>query len=236
MAIPLRLGLVVSSSFAMCLAFVAGCSSDSHPGRPENAAIVVPDYPPAMTGTENFADGKIAVEVTLGLPTHFHPGKDGEHEGSNGGAGGQHSGGHRGGGRHGGGMGGEGGYPGVEGSGESGHQGGDDDAPRPIVTGSTLPPAQLKLHLKNTSATEAVSCEVEDFNSALGNFAVFPSTYQLAAGQSETSETMTSRLGVAGTEIPVTVSLRIQGKVEKKVITLHLIPPPVKPADSESAK
>ncbi|MEO6992634.1 MAG: hypothetical protein ABI273_03295, partial [Lacunisphaera sp.] len=155
--------------------------------------------------------------------------------------GGQHSGGHHGGGRHGGGMGGgggmgsEGGYPGVDGSGESGHQG-DDDAPRPVVTGSTLPPAQLKLHLKNTSATEAVSCEVEDFNSALGNFAVFPSTYQLAAGQSAISETMTSRLGVEGTEIPVTVALSIQGKVEKKVITLRLIPSPTKPANSEPAK
>ncbi len=231
---PIRLSLVVSTSFAVCLAFVAGCNSDSYSDRPDNAAIVVPDYPPAMTGTENFADGKIAVEVTLGLPTHFHPGKDGEHGGSSGG--GQHSGSHRGGGRHSGGVGSEGGYPGVEGSGESGREIGSDDAPRPVVTGSTLPPAQLKLHLKNNSATDAVSCEVEDFNSTLGNFAVFPSTYQLAAEQSATSETMTSRLGVEGTEIPVTVALRIQGKVEKKVITLHLIPPPAKPAESEPAK
>lgn len=232
---PIRLSLVVSSSFALCLAFVAGCSSDSHPDRPENAAIVVPDYPPAMTGTENFADGKIAVEVTLGLPNHFHPGKEGEHGGSSGG--GHHGGGHRGGGRHGGGgMGGEGGYPGIEGSGESGHEGGDDEAPRPVVRGSTLPPAQLKLHLKNNSATDAVSCEVADFNSALGNFAVFPSTYQLAAGQSAISETMTSRLGVESTEIPVTVALRIQGKVEKKVITLHQIQPLAEPAGPEPAK
>jgi hypothetical protein len=231
---PIRLSLVVSSSFAVCLAFVAGCSSDSHSDRPENAAIVVPDYPPAMSGAENFADGKIAVEVTLGLPNHFHPGKDGGHGGSTGGGG--HHGGHRGGGRHGGGMGSEGGYPGVEGSGESAHEGGDDDAPRPVVRGSTLPPAQLKLHLQNNSATEAVSCEVEDFNSTLGNFAVFPSTYQLGAGQSATSETMTSRLGVESSEIPVTVALRIQGKVEKKVITLHQIPPVAKPADPAPAK
>lgn len=231
---PIRLSTVVSASFAVCLALVTGCSTDSHPDRPENAAIVVPDYPPAMKGTENFADGKIAVEVTLGLPNHFQPGKDGEHGGSTGGG---HRGGHHGGGRHGGGgMGGEGGYPGVEGSGESTHEGGDDDAPRPVVRGSTLPPAQLKLNLKNTSATEAVSCEVEDFNSTLGNFAVFPSTYQLAAGQSATSETMTSRLGVEGTEIPVTVALRIHGKVEKKVITLHQIPPPAKPVEPEPAK
>jgi hypothetical protein len=92
------------------------------------------------------------------------------------------------------------------------------------------------LHLQNNSATEAVSCEVEDFNSTLGNFAVFPSTYQLGAGQSATSETMTSRLGVESSEIPVTVALRIQGKVEKKVITLHQIPPVGKPADPAPAK
>lgn len=104
------------------------------------------------------------------------------------------------------------------------------------MRGSTLPPAQLKLHLKNNSATDAVSCEVADFNSALGNFAVFPSTYQLAAGQSAISETMTSRLGVESTEIPVTVALRIQGKVEKKVITLHQIQPLAEPAGPEPAK
>ena len=233
---PIRIRLAVATSFALCLVFAAGCSSDSHPERPENAAIVVPDYPPTMTGSEAFANGKIVVEVSLGMPTNFHAGKDGG-QGGSGGHHGSGGGGHHGGGRHGGGGMGNGGYPGVEGSGENDSGGSsDEDTPRPVVVGSTLPPAQLKLHLKNTSATEAVSCEVTDFNSNLGNFAVFPSTYQLAAGQSATSETMTSRMGVASDDIPVTVALRIHGQVESKVITLHLIPVPAKSAEPTPAK
>ena len=166
---PTRISLVVSTSFALCVAFAAGCSSDSHPERPENTAIVVPDYPPTMTGRDNFANGKLLVEVSLGMPTNFHAGK----EGKAGGGGGNHGGGgggHHGGGHHGGGGMGSGGYPGVDGSGESDSGGSsDEDTPRPVVMGSTLPPAQLKLHLENTSATEALSCEVMDFNSNLGN-------------------------------------------------------------------
>ena len=94
--------------------------------------------------------------------------------------------------------------------------------------GSNLPAAQLKLYLQNTSTTEAVACEVVDFNSALGNFAVFPSQYQLAAGQSAVSEMMTSRLGVDSDEIAVTVALRFGDHVEKKIVILHLLPPPGK--------
>ena len=113
---------------------------------------------------------------------------------------------------------------------------GDDDHPRAAVMGSTLPPAQLKLHLRNTSASDAVACEVVDFSSTLGNFAVFPSTYKLEAGQSAVSETMTSRLGVEGSEIPMTVAVRTNGQVEKKVIMVRLLPGVEKPGDAQAAK
>ena len=129
-----------------------------------------------------------------------------------------------------------GGYPGLEGSGEGSGGNSGDNSPRPVVTGSTLPPAQLKLHLRNMSATDAVTCEVVDFNSSLGNFAVYPSSYQIEAAQSVSSEIMTSRLGVEGSDIPVTVALRVHGQVEKKVITLHLLPVADKPTAPEPGK
>lgn len=118
-------------------------------------------------------------------------------------------------------MGGYGGEMGGDGppAGES-----DDDTPRPRMVGSTLPPAQLKIHFKNTTSGESISCEVADFSSSLGNFAVYPSNYKLEAGQSANSETMTSRLGVEGSAIPITVGIRVgNGEVERKVVTLRLI-------------
>jgi len=206
--------------FTLCLGITAGCSSDSRPER--EGPVSVPDYPTAMSGTENFADGKIAVEVTLGMPTDFHPGKGGGARGSGSGGGGhRRGGGHRGGG----GYGGE-----TAGGNES-----EDGTPRPRMLGSTLPPAQLKIHLKNTTGGETLSCEVTDFSSSLGNFAVFPSVYQLDAGKSAASETMTSRLGVEGSAIPVTVGVRVKnGEVERKVITLHVLAGAEKPAEPAS--
>ena len=215
---PVRFRFLAIISASVWLALAAGCSSDPRPENRDGPVGAIPDYPPVMAGTENFADGKIAVQVTLALPPSFRPGDKGARRG----------GGTRSGRRHppeGGGMG-PGGPPGGMEGGEGPSEGGMGAGPR--VTGSTLPPAQLKLHLQNTSATDAVDCEVVDFNSSLGNFAVFPSRYQIAASQSAISETMTSRLGVEGDEIPVTVALRIRDHVEKKVITLHLLPLPAK--------
>ena len=230
----LRLRLLAALPVALWLGFSAGCNSDPRPEKTGGMPGVIPDYPTAMSGTENFDGDKIGVEITLGVPSDYRPGKESVH----GGASGSHSGGHRSGGRHsGGGMGAAGGYAGSAGGGEGpaleGTSG--NDSPRPLM-GSTLPPAQLKLHLWNRSTTEAVACEVVDFNSTLGNFAVFPSSYKIEAGQAVSSETMTSRLGVEGSEIPVTVALRVHGQVERKVILLHTVPLPDKPADIPSAK
>lgn len=217
---PARLRSPLFALSALWLGLAAGCSSDSRPER--EGPITLPDYPAAMTGSENFIDGKVAVEITLGMPTDLRPGKGGGGKGDGGSGGGRRRGGHRGGGSYGGEMGG------------GGPAGGDagDGAPAPRIMGSTLPPAQLKLHLKNTTPGETVSCEVVDFSSSLGNFAVFPATYQLEAGQSAISETMTSRLGVEGSAIPVTVGLRVKGgEVERKVVTLRLIVASEKPAE-----
>ena len=207
-------------SLGLWLALGAGCSSEPRPERSGGPAGPTADYPTVMSGIEGFSDGKIVVEVTLGLPTDFRPGKDGSRRG-----GGSHSGQH--GGRRSGGMS-AGGYSGSDANGNS--NGSDDDGPRSNVTGSTLPPAQLKIHLRNASTTDSVACEIVDFNSSLGNFAVYPSRYQIEPGQAASSEIMTSRLGVEGSDIPVTVAIRVRDQVEKKVITLHLLPVADKPA------
>jgi hypothetical protein len=197
---------------AALLSLAAGCSSPRENDRPPPLAAMT-DLPPVMAGTDNFAGGKILVKVTLAMPGNFHAGKDGDQPGGSGGPSGS--------GHHGG------------GGGRHRDQGGADLPPGsntaddgPHLMGSNLPPAQLKLFLQNTSATEEVKCEVTDFNSYLGNFAVYPSRYQIEAGQSVSSETMTSRLGVEGGEIPLTVALRIGDHTESKVITLRMIPPP----------
>jgi len=96
------------------------------------------------------------------------------------------------------------------------------------------PKAGSKLHFTNTSATETVSCEVLDFKSALGDFAVFPAKYQVAAGTSAASEIMTSQLGLASAEIPVTVVLRIGDHKETKVVMVRQLPKP-EPTPKEPA-
>lgn len=214
MSIAALLRWLALFSLGTWLALTVGCSSDSRPQRPPCPPAVITDYPPVMAGTENFAEGKILVEVTLAMPSTFRPGSGDSKRGDSASRPGRH-----GRGRHGSGMSPDGPL-------------GEDDAPdreegeRPQATirGSTLPAAQLKIRLKNTAAADPVAVEVTDFNSSLGNFAVFPSKYQIGAGQSVSSETMTSRLGVQGSEIPVTVALRFNGQVEKKVILLRLLP------------
>lgn len=238
MPIPARLRFFMLIPLGVCLALITGCSSEPQSERTDGPPESVPDYPVAMTGQETFSDGVIVATVTLGMPTRFKSGSD------EGGRGGKSHSGHRGGGRRGGGGGmsggmGGGGYGGGMQSGDEGpgpESASGDEAPPPRVAGSHLPPAQLKLHLKNTSASETVSCEVVDFNSSLGNFAVFPSNYKIEAGQTLTSEIMTSRMGVEGSEIPVKVALRIGDHVERKVIKLSLISPPEKPPGKDPAK
>lgn len=240
-----HLRLLVSVIPAGLLLAFASCSSESD--RPEPPLHAMPEFPPSMAGTETFADGRLAVQVTLGQQA----GRGSRGEGGPGSGGGSSS-GHHGGGHRGGGMGMGGGEGGGRSSGDMGGEGGysagmpggsiaggtevaeaaptGDAGPRrgPMPGGQGT--AQLKLHFINTSATDAVSCEVLDFKSALGDFAVFPAKYQIAAGQSAASEIMTSQLGVNSAEIPVTVVLLIGGHKETKVVTLKLLPKPAPPA------
>ncbi len=85
------------------------------------------------------------------------------------------------------------------------------------------PPARLRLHLVNHGDT-SISVRITAFNSVLGNFAVRPEHFTIAPGETAGPDPMTSRLGVAGTEIPVTVGLVLDGVSETRTIILRTHP------------
>jgi len=85
---------------------------------------------------------------------------------------------------------------------------------------SPLPPINLWLQLTST-ASQPLNIEIIDFKSDLGSFAVQPEQVSLPPGQSVEAEPMISRLGVTSLEIPVTVTLRLNGKTETHVLTLR---------------
>jgi hypothetical protein len=85
---------------------------------------------------------------------------------------------------------------------------------------SPLPPINLWLQLTST-ASNSLNVGIIDFKSDLGSFAVQPEQVTLTPGQSVEAEPMISRLGVTSLEIPVTVTLRLNGKTETHVLTLR---------------
>jgi hypothetical protein len=89
---------------------------------------------------------------------------------------------------------------------------------------SRMPPALMRLRLENTTAA-AVVVEVREINSELGNFAVRPDKLTLAPGESAAPDPMQSLLGLDTYSLPVTVTLRLGGQTETKVLTLHQVAP-----------
>lgn len=84
---------------------------------------------------------------------------------------------------------------------------------------SPLPPVMLWLTLTN-AAKDPLKVEIVDFKSDLGDFAVQPDHVTLAPGGSVNPDPMISRLGVTSNKLPVTISLRINGHAETRVLTL----------------
>lgn len=97
-----------------------------------------------------------------------------------------------------------------------------------------MPPIVLQIHV--TNKTEApIDVSVTQCDSDLGNFVVMPEKMTVQPHGTVDTERMTSRLGYMGGALPVTVSLKANGKREKQVITLTPIPepaanPPTQPA------
>jgi hypothetical protein len=81
------------------------------------------------------------------------------------------------------------------------------------IRNSSLPPVALRLRVHNTT-TAPVEVEFLECKSYLGNFAVRPEKITIAAGESGQPDAMVSLLGVSGSEIPVTIRLRLDGKTE----------------------
>jgi hypothetical protein len=85
---------------------------------------------------------------------------------------------------------------------------------------SPIPPIVMWLQLTST-ASHPLNVGIIDFKSDLGSFAVQPEQVTLTPGQSVEAEPMISRLGVTSLNIPVTVTLRLNGKTETHVLTLQ---------------
>lgn len=176
---------------------------------------------PPMAATETFFDGKVIAHLTLAGSNGREGGGSG---GDDSGGGGRHG---RGGGRHGGGGSGGGRHGGSRGGSEDA-SGSGEIVQQAHHYESMMPAVMLHLRLENTSA-DAVTVEVRDLNSELGDFAVKPDTLTIAPGQSGEPDDMQSLLGVDTYEMPVTLALRIGDKTETKVLTLKPVTPPAAP-------
>jgi len=84
------------------------------------------------------------------------------------------------------------------------------------------PPVTLEVSLHNLSAA-SIDVEIREINSALGNFAVRPEHLLLAPDAESALDPMVSQLADVGDDVPVTVSLRLAGKTETQVITMHAV-------------
>jgi hypothetical protein len=105
---------------------------------------------------------------------------------------------------------------------------GSDAGAAPQIRPSNLPAVALHLRLTNHGPA-LVDVEVIDFNSDLGDFVVEPPKISLPPNAQAEADPMISRLGVSSDEIPLTVSLRIDGSIEKQVLMLKVIKPSAPP-------
>ncbi len=234
------------------ISLITGCASDHGPGRGGRFGgheAGPPPYVPEMETHGTYVAGTIEVDVLLnraGFPARtdkhvtdrdqdgrgpgggvgVHGGADVNQNGARGNVGVNAGGvganvGVGGGGLSGGlglGMGGGGRHG--RGEGRGGERGGSEEqAPRMMA--SNQPPVALHLRFTNHSSSP-VEIEVPDFDSALGNFVVQPARITVPANGTAEAAPMISQLGVTSTEIPLTVSLRVNGQTEKQVLNLHL--------------
>ncbi len=199
---------------------LSGCSDA--PSRRDRRGEAMGPPLPAMSGSESFADGQLLVSVDLSRGVIPRPADEESGDGPRGGGGEFRR---R---RHGdaAGMEGEGPIPG-RGVGRN-----EGESPlRGRMSGSHMPRIVLQLHAKNNGA-EPIEITWIECNSALGNFGVLPQKMTAAPGETVAPERMTSLLGASGEDMPVTVTLRVHGKLEKKTLTVR----PVDSSSSSSAK
>jgi len=219
---PASLLLRAFLPFLAVLLFAACETSPDRRAMREEARRSVPP----MAASETFFGGQIGVKLTLG-GLDVAPDERG---GGSGGGSSRHGGGHHGGGTgltggNRGGMGGEPSFGSYEGNERLGPTDVGSTSEVPVRHGeSEMPPALLRLHLENTGP-DTVIVEVRDLDSALGDFAVRPDRLVLEPGKSAEPDPMESLLGLESYALPVTITLRVGGKTETKILTLRVVPP-----------
>ena len=210
--------LLVPAMIAAC--YFAACSSA--PDRRNRSSEPMAALLPAMTGEDSFADGKLLVEASLSQGSRPFGRRGQGREGGEGGGRRERR-------RHGEEYG--GGFSGGGGANRERFGGDEDDERRgemqPRLHESTMPPIVLQLRATN-KGTEPLDITWVECNSPLGNFGVLPAKMALPAGETADTEHMTSLLGISGDEVPVTVTLRVHGKQEKKTFVLHPAGPDAK--------
>lgn len=189
----------------LVLLLAAGCAS-RRPTDELASAVSQGEHPVAMRGEARFFDSQVKATITVS----------------------------RGIGR---GMGGGKGGPGGEGRRRPGglqelpdvaHMDDDDRTAylrEKIAVGSPLPPVSMHLKLENLGS-QVLTIEIADFNSDLGDFAVHPDTIAIAPAQVAEPDPMISQLGVTSDLIPVTVTLKSNGRKETEVIQVKNIMTP----------
>jgi hypothetical protein len=216
----------------MLLAFgLAACGGERprHPPPeamgPDNSSERPPI--PKMEARERFFDGQVEVEALLASAgTHWARSEDSPSTSGN----------RKGGGGFSGSVGGFGGGSGGRGGRGGGGHGSGRGGPVPSATDDGVqsaspihainqPAIQLRLRLTNHGPATLI-VEVIDFNSALGDFVVEPPKIALPPDESVEADPMVSRLGMSSDEIPLTVRLKIDGRVDGKTLTLRALKEP----------
>jgi hypothetical protein len=217
-------GVFFSATLAVCL---CSCESDRPSRRDGGAEAAVARAPvPEMEAHAMFLAGQIETDVLLGragFPARPAARADAA---SGGRGGGGFRGGVGGGGGRRGGMGGGRGGGGGDASGERGSAAARSaDGPVPNIHPVNETPVRFHLRLTN-HGTEPIEVEVADFNSDLGNFVVQPRKISLPPGEPIEAEPMVSQLGIKAEEIPLTITIRANGRSEKQVLALRVKPDP----------
>jgi hypothetical protein len=88
--------------------------------------------------------------------------------------------------------------------------------------GNPVPPVTLHLFVTNTTGS-AVTVNLVDFDSDLGNFAIDPETLTIDPGQVGEPTPMVSNLGVTSDVIPFTVTLKLGSAKESKTVTTRSV-------------
>ncbi len=182
-------------------------------------AAPVEEKTPEMEGQAEFHDGQLIVEVLLNRagfgarPESVSERRSRDERGG------------RGSGRMG-----FGGGRGRRGNGGNAGDAGQSDGatPAPSIRPSNLPPVRLHLRFTNRM-TAAIEVEVPQFDSDLGNFVVQPPKIIVPPNGSAEADPMTSRLGVPADQVPITMSLRVNGATEHQVVLLRMSERPATP-------